>query len=225
MIIVLTGAGISAESGLKTFRDAGGLWEGHRVDEVATPEAFERNPSLVHRFYNARRKQLEEVRPNEAHFALAQLEKRKKDFLLITQNVDDLHQRAGNQKLIAMHGELRKVRCLDTDEVFSWTSDLEESTPHPKYPERKARLRPHICWFGEMPFHMEEIQLALQKAQIFISIGTSGQVYPAANFVNMVPKSCRTVLLNKEDIGGSTFFQEVVLGAATKVVPKFLETL
>ena len=225
MIVVLTGAGISAESGLKTFRDSGGLWEGHRVEDVASPEGFRRNPELVQTFYNLRRRQLQEIEPNLAHFALAKLEQREKDFLLITQNVDDLHQRAGSKKILPMHGELKKARCLDSGKIFSWERDLDKNTPHPEHPERKGRLRPHICWFGEVPFFMNEIEEALQRAKIFISIGTSGQVYPAANFVNSVPSNCRTVLLNKEEIGGSASFGEVILGPATIVVPRFLETI
>lgn len=219
-IVVLTGAGISAESGIKTFRDAEGLWEGHRIEEVATPEAFYRNPSLVHNFYNLRRRQLFEVAPNPAHEALAKFERQHDGgFLLVSQNVDDLHERAGSKNILHMHGELRKVRCLDTGEIFNWTEDLDLKTPHPK--GGRGGLRPHICWFGEMPFFMDEITAALEQADVFVAVGTSGVVYPAAGFVNWVPKKCRRVLLNKESVENNPLFNETILGSAGDVVPAF----
>ena len=223
-IVLLTGAGISQESGLKTFRDDNGLWEGHAVEEVATPEAFARQPELVHRFYNLRREQLKSVFPNKAHEALADWEKNHPgSFTLITQNVDDLHERAGSQNIIAIHGRLDQARCLDSGEIFEWTKDLDESTPHPKDPQVKGRLRPHICWFGEMPFHMGVIEEALQSADLFVAIGTSGVVYPAAQFVNLVPPNCHRVLLNKEEAQNNPDFNEVILGPATEVVPQFID--
>lgn len=220
-IVILTGAGISAESGIKTFRDADGLWEGHRIEEVATPEAFERNPKLVHEFYNLRRKQLFEVQPNPAHLCLAESEKRfQGSWTLISQNVDDLHKRAGSKNLISMHGQLRQVRCIETGEVFDWDQDLSLETPHPRN-GKKGVLRPHICWFGEMPFEMDTIEQALQKADLFIVIGTSGNVYPAAGFVSWVPSKCKTVLINKEPALNTNAFDEVLIGPATLKVPEY----
>ncbi|HEY8277990.1 MAG TPA: NAD-dependent deacylase [Bdellovibrionota bacterium] len=220
-IVVLTGAGISSESGLKTFRDADGLWEGNRIEDVATPEAFARQPELVHRFYNLRRQQLKTVEPNGAHLALAEFEKHHQgSFLLVTQNVDDLHERAGSKNVLHMHGELCKARCLDTGEIFSWDEDLTLSTVHPRG-GNSGRLRPHICWFGEMPFFMDEIMEELSQADIFVAIGTSGLVYPAAGFVSMVPSSCRRVLLNKDDASNCSFFGEFHSGPATQTVSEF----
>lgn len=169
-VVILTGAGVSSESGLKTFRDNNGLWEGHRVEEVATPEAFARDPETVHRFYNLRRKQLFEVKPNKAHSALADFERNLKgSFTLITQNVDDLHRRAGSKNVIAMHGELRKARCLDTGQIFDWDQDLAVD----------SRYRPHICWFGEIPFFMEEIEAA-ENNHLFqeVRLGPATKVVP-----------------------------------------------
>lgn len=224
-IVLLTGAGISAESGIKTFRDADGLWEGHRIEDVATPEAFERNPKLVHEFYNLRRKQLFEVQPNAAHFKLAEIEKNHSgQWTLISQNVDDLHKRAGSQNIISMHGQLRQIRCLETGEVFDWETDLSLDTPHPKN-NKKGILRPHICWFGEMPFEMEKIEKALQHADLFVVIGTSGNVYPAAGFVNWVPRSCKTVLINKEPALNNSAFDEVLIGPATQKVAEFFNQI
>lgn len=218
-IFVLTGAGVSAESGLKTFRDADGLWEGHRVEEVATPEAFERNPDLVYDFYNQRRRQLlsSEVQPNGAHRALAEFEKNyRNQFLLVTQNVDDLHERAGSRRLFHMHGELLKARCCGSEEVFDWRTDLDANSPHPK--KLGHALRPHIVWFGEMPFYMDEISNYLRNCDLFVAIGTSGLVYPAAGFVRMVPLTCRKVEINlrQTDITGS--FDEAIEGPASSGV-------
>jgi NAD-dependent deacetylase len=228
-VVVLTGAGISQESGLATFRGAGGLWEGYRVEEVASPEGFAAKPELVHRFYNARRRQLlqPEIRPNAAHLALAHFEREWKGgkFLLVTQNVDDLHQRAGSQSLIAMHGELLKIRCLDTGEVFPWRGDLTTDTPHPKDPVRRGRLRPHIVWFGEMPMGMDRIELALAECDLFVAIGTSGRVYPAAGFVQIAPPGCRRVEINVEPTTVGSAFDEVIQGKATEEVPKFFARL
>ncbi|KJT28858.1 NAD-dependent deacetylase, partial [Salmonella enterica subsp. enterica serovar Heidelberg str. 607310-1] len=185
-VLVLTGAGISAESGIRTFRAADGLWEEHRVEDVATPEGFARNPGLVQTFYNARRQQLQqpEIQPNAAHLALAKLEEALGDrFLLVTQNIDNLHERAGNRNIIHMHGELLKVRCSQSGQILEWNGDVmpEDKCHCCQFP---APLRPHVVWFGEMPLGMDEIYMALSMADIFIAIGTSGHVYPAAGFVH-----------------------------------------
>jgi len=224
-LVVLTGAGISAESGVRTFRDAGGLWEGHRVEEVATPEGFAADPGLVHAFYNARRAQLREVEPNAAHRALAHLEARwRGPFLLVTQNVDDLHERAGSQALIHMHGELRKVRCVHCQRLHPWGADLEEATPCPAC-GRTARLRPHIVWFGEMPLELPRIFEALDRALHFVAIGTSGVVYPAAGFVEAVGPACHTLELNLEPSAVHSAFREHRQGPASQLVPQWVEEL
>lgn len=225
-IVILTGAGISAESGIQTFRDANGLWHNHRIEEVATPEGFARNPALVHTFYNARRQQLHDpqVKPNAAHYALAQLEK---DYpgkmLLVTQNVDNLHERAGSRNLIHMHGELNKIHCQRTGQVFDWQDDLD--TSHICQCCRKpGNLRPHIVWFGEMPLLMDDIYAALSDCQLFISIGTSGQVYPAAGFVQVAIQSgAQAVELNMEPT--SSHFDQSINGKASEVVPRFVQQL
>ena len=220
-IVILTGAGISQESGLKTFRDADGLWEGHRVEEVATPEAFIENPQLVYEFYNQRRRQLKEVKPNIAHVALAEFEKSHDDkFTLITQNVDNLHELAGSKNIIHIHGELNKARCTISNEVFDWTDDLNETSLNPKS-KKSGTMRPHICWIGEMPFQMNDVGEALRDAVIFVAIGTSGLVYPAAGFVQMVSPHCHKVLINKDAAANNPLFNEIHLGDATVEVPKF----
>ncbi len=224
-IVILTGAGISAESGLRTFRDQDGLWEEHRVEDVATPEAFRRDPRLVHRFYNLRRAQLAEVRPNAAHEALARLERDwPGEVLLVTQNVDDLHERAGSRNLIHMHGELTKVRCLRCNAVKEWLGDLDLESVCPDC-GRDLGLRPHIVWFGEMPLEMDRIYLALDACGLFVSIGTSGQVYPAAGFVAGVGEGARTVELNLEPSQLAPLFQASHYGPASLVVPAFVELL
>ncbi len=224
-IVILTGAGISAESGVRTFRDAGGLWEGHRIEEVATPEGYAANPDLVQTFYNARRAQLREVHPNAAHAALADLEARwPGPFLLVTQNVDDLHDRAGSRNLIHMHGELRKVRCTNCQTLHAWEVDLTEATPCPRC-ERRARLRPHIVWFGEMPLEMPRIFEALDQADLFVAIGTSGVVYPAAGFVEAVGAHCHTLELNLEPSAVASAFTEHRQGPATQLVPALVAEL
>jgi len=224
-LVILTGAGISAESGVKTFRDAGGLWEDHRIEDVASPEGFKRDPVLVQRFYNARRRQLREVRPNAAHEALMRLERDwPGDFLLVTQNVDDLHLRAGSQKLIAMHGELRKARCLHCQEVSPWDDDILPESLCPAC-DRAGRLRPHIVWFGEMPLKMDHIHRALDSCDVFVAIGTSGHVYPAAGFVDGVPDSCRTLELNLEPSQVSSSFKEQRVGKASVLVPAWVDEI
>jgi NAD-dependent deacetylase len=225
-LVILTGAGISAESGIRTFRDHDGLWENHRIEDVATPEAFARNPHLVHQFYNQRRKQLTDpsIQPNAAHAALVQLEKEwEGDFLLVTQNVDNLHERAGSKKLLHMHGELQKIFCLHCDEKFIWSTDLstEEPCPHCR---KTQGLRPDIVWFGEMPYHMQSIQPALETCEIFISIGTSGKVYPAAGFAQWAWKAQKIeVNLTESDI--SSHFHHHYVGPASTQVSRLVEDL
>lgn len=223
-IVVLTGAGISAESGLATFRSADGLWCGHRVEDVATPEAYERNPALVQEFYNIRRQQLREVEPNAAHHALARLAAQwPGKFLLVTQNVDDLHGRALSAtqpakgfRLIHMHGELKKARCRLSGEVSECDRDLEAS----------GTLRPHIVWFGEMPLMMDEIEHALRNADLFVSIGTSGNVYPAAGFVSQARYAgAETLELNLEPSLTHSNFAQTRQGPATQLVPEWVESL
>jgi NAD-dependent deacetylase len=227
-VLILTGAGISAESGIPTFRGADGLWEGHRFEDVATPDGFQRNPKLVHRFYNERRAALQkpEIKPNAAHHALAEFESRwPDDFLLVTQNIDNLHQRAGSRNLLAMHGELLKARCVDTGELFDWTDELSVTTPHPHDPKRLGRLRPHVVWFGEMPIGLDQIQAAAETADVFVAIGTSAQVYPAAGIVKWTKPSCQRIEINLEATPASNQFHQALRGPASEVVPRFLATL
>lgn len=227
-IVVLTGAGISAESGIATFRASDGLWEKHRVEDVATPQAYQRDPQLVQTFYNARRRQLldAEVKPNAAHLALARLEQELNgEFLLVTQNVDNLHERAGTKNLIHMHGELQKVRCVRSGQVVEWTGDVTKEDGCTCC-QPSQRLRPHIVWFGEMPLLMDEIYEALMYADCFISIGTSGHVYPAAGFVQVANEAgAQTVELNLEPSQGESLFQTRIYGPATEVVPQYVDKL
>lgn len=222
-VVVLTGAGISAESGVKTFRDNNGLWENERIEDVATPEAFWRNPERVHRFYNARRVQLNKgLAPNAAHRALAEFEEAFSGrFTLVTQNVDNLHEKAGSQNLLHMHGELLKVRCQQCQGIFTWHDDLNTKSVCSRCNEPEL-LRPHVVWFGEMPLHMEEIEEALSECDLFVSIGTSGNVYPAAGFVQMARAyGARTAELNLEPSNGYSLFAESHYGPASEVVPAF----
>jgi NAD-dependent deacetylase len=225
-IVVLTGAGISAESGLATFRGPDGLWEGHRVEDVATPEAFRRDPALVQRFYDARRAQLAEVEPNAAHRALARLDSEwAGDLLVVTQNVDDLHERAGARRLLHMHGELKSAWCLACDSRRPFEAELSSGPPCPTCGE-PGRLRPDIVWFGEMPYEMDRIERALLDADLFVSIGTSGAVYPAAGFVQTARYAgARTLELNLEPSLGSVFFEETRTGPAGVLVPQWVEEL
>lgn len=231
-LVVLTGAGVSAESGVPTFRASDGLWEGHRIEEVATPEGFAANPALVHDFYNQRRRRLGDVQPNAAHRALADLAARwDGGFLLVTQNVDDLHDRAHAEaapaegfELIHMHGELLKARCTASGVVSDWPGDLLAHHPSPHHPD--GRMRPHIVWFGEIPLEMERIEAALERCDLFLSIGTSGAVYPAAGFVQLARMAgARTVEINLEPTPGARLFDEGVYGPATQVLPPFLAGL
>ena len=224
-IVILTGAGISQESGIKTFRASDGLWEEHRIEDVATPQAFARDPALVHRFYNARRRQLfsGDVHDNAAHRALAELQKHHRGHVtLITQNIDDLHERAGSTP-IHMHGELNKLFCLACQGSVTTTQDCFPDTPCP-HCRQTGSLRPDIVWFGEMPYHMDIIESALREADIFVAIGTSGQVYPAAGFVQLAKQSgARTVEINLEATG--TRFDIGHYGKATIEVPRFVQAV
>ncbi|HVH37870.1 MAG TPA: NAD-dependent deacylase [Sphingomicrobium sp.] len=255
-IVILTGAGISAESGLATFRGPDGLWEGHRVEDVATPEAFRRDPALVHQFYDARRARLNEVEPNGAHLALARLDAEwNGDLLLVTQNVDDLHERAGSKRLLHMHGELTSGWCLACGQRCPWTGPMSPSTVRPELVEglslntgsvrrtspspssgqsvnvcpvcnAEGRVRPDIVWFGEMPYEMDRIEAALTDCDLFVSIGTSGAVYPAAGFVQTA-RYCgaHCVEINLEPSQGSIFFHESRIGKASVEVPVWVAQL
>ena len=225
-IVILTGAGVSAESGLATFRGSDGLWEGHRVEDVATPEAFSRDPPLVHKFYDARRARLDEVEPNGAHHALARLDAEwPGEFLLVTQNVDDLHERAGSKRLLHMHGELTSGWCLACDERFAWSGPMGQGASCPSC-QVSGRVRPDIVWFGEMPYEMERIDRALMEADLFVSIGTSGNVYPAAGFVQTAKYvGARTLEMNLEPSLGSYLFDESRTGKAGELVPAWVEEM
>ncbi|GGC15429.1 NAD-dependent protein deacylase [Marivita lacus] len=223
-IVILTGAGISAESGLGTFRDEGGLWSQHRIEDVATPEAFARNPDLVHRFYNARRIQAASAKPNAAHDALARLQS---DFpgevVLVTQNVDGLHEKAGAQA-IHMHGELSRALCASCG--HRWDAPPEMVVGEPCTACRAPTARPDIVWFGEMPYHMDDIFDALQTCDLFAAIGTSGQVYPAAGFVQEARMAgAATVELNLRDSDMSHAFDDHITGLASKTVPAWVDRL
>ena len=221
-IVILTGAGISAESGVATFRGPDGLWEGHRVEDVATPEAFARNPHLVQNFYDQRRAKLKTVHPNAAHKALAKLdEKWPGELLLVTQNVDDLHERAGAKRLIHMHGELQSALCAACGKAVPWTDALPPRTACAGCSQ--PALRPDIVFFGEMPYQMDRIDEALRRADLFVSIGTSGAVYPAAGFVQTARHvGARTLELNLDPSAGSVYFEESRLGPASQLVPQLV---
>lgn len=238
-VVILTGAGISAESGLGTFRDKDGLWTRYDLRDVATPEGFARDPSLVHEFYNARRRNLLEAEPNAAHAALAAwerdwMQRPEHDFLLVTQNVDDLHERAGSERLLHMHGELLKIRCENCGSIRAchpggiWDIDIASVCPACELP---GYLRPHVVWFGEMPLHMDQIQHALETCDLFVSIGTSGNVYPAAGFVTEARRpraggpGAHTVELNLEPSEGHNLFREAHYGPASEIVPLYAASL
>jgi NAD-dependent deacetylase len=221
-IVILTGAGISAESGIDTFRSAGGLWEQHRVEDVATPEGFARNPNLVLNFYDMRRAALANVAPNPAHMALARLEREfGGELLLVTQNVDDLHERGGSARVLHMHGELKSALCTSCETRAPWLATMIDRPPCPVC--RAPTLRPDVVWFGEMPYQMGRIYQALETCDLFVSIGTSGAVYPAAGFVQEARAGgARTLELNLEPSEGSRLFHESRLGPASVVVPEWV---
>lgn len=222
-VVVLTGSGISAESGVATFRGPGGLWDGRRVEEVATPEAFRADPGRVHDFYNARRARLSAVRPNAAHLALAEFEREHPgDFLLVTQNVDDLHERAGSRDPLHMHGELLKKRCADCGAVSRCEGALSVADACDKC-GRAGALRPHIVWFGEMPMHLDDaIFPALAGCDLFVAVGTSGAVQPAGGFVAMARAAgAHCVEINLGETGITPLFDEVLPGPATETVPGY----
>lgn len=222
-IVVLTGAGVSAESGLPTFRGKDGLWEGHRFEDVACPDAFRRDPSLVNRFYNLRRAALKTVEPNAAHLALARLQREYPGKLtLVTQNVDDLHERGGSTRVIHMHGELRKALCTRCQNVMEWDGDLETTSACP-HCGHTGCLRPDIVWFSEIPYHMQAIEEALRGADVFAAIGTSGHVHPAAGFV-MTAKfaGARTLEINNAQTLVSGQFDRHLIGPATVEVPRWV---
>lgn len=227
-IVVLTGAGISKESGLSTFRDADGIWATVRIEDVATPEAFRRDPDRVHAFYNARRAGLRDpaVRPNPAHAALARLEREwPGDFLLVTQNIDDLHERAGSRKLLHLHGELLKARCLACDAVHPWPQDLDRGSLCPACGTR-GLLRVDVVWFGEMPYRMDEIDRALAACDLFVAIGTSGAVYPAAGFVaEAAHHGAATLEINLAPSDTAGAFDRHLHGPATETVPAWVASL
>jgi NAD-dependent deacetylase len=225
-IVILTGAGISAESGLGTFRDKDGLWTRYDLEDVATPQGFARDPAFVHEFYNARRQGLKAAEPHAAHAALARLEAAAPagSVLLVTQNVDDLHERAGSRHLIHMHGELAKVRCDACETVVEHRDDLSTAAAC-GHCGATGFMRPHVVWFGEMPLMMDEIYQALDECDLFVSIGTSGTVYPAAGFVAHVRRGRRaqTVELNLDPSEGHSLFAERRYGAASVIVPEFVD--
>lgn len=221
-VVVLTGAGISAESGIRTFRDNNGLWEEHAIEDVATPRAWASNPELVWRFYQARRRQLLEVEPNPAHYALADLSTRLDNMVLITQNVDDLHERGGSKNVWHMHGELSYMRCELTNQATLRMApeDLEDDFLQCGCCEQPSRMRPHIVWFGEQPLGMEQIYGAVESCDVFVVVGSSGHVYPAAGLVEVANMAgARTVLVNLEPPSNAEHFDEVHLGRAGDVLP------
>ncbi len=224
-IVILTGAGISAESGLETFRSEDGLWAQHRIEDVCTPQALRRDPALVHRFYDLRRAALDGVEPNAAHLALARLEREwPGEFLLITQNVDDLHERAGSRRVLHMHGALNSALCAACGHRTEWQGSLPPGSACPSC--TAPALRPDIVFFGEMPYRMDEIEAAFGRFILFVSIGTSGAVYPAAGFVRMASAAgARTLELNLEPSAGSGWFDECRHGPATRLVPDWVDEL
>ncbi len=227
-IVILTGAGISKESGIDTFRDADGLWSKVRVEDVATPEAFARNPERVHAFYNMRRARAQalDIKPNPAHHALADLEARwPGQIFLVTQNVDTLHEQAGSRNLLHMHGQSSKARCNSCEHVVDWTGDMSTADVCSAC-GAMGGMRPHVVWFGEMPPEMERITAALAQCDLFISIGTSGNVYPAAGFVRMARRAgAHTTELNLEPSAGASLFAEAHYGPATEIVPAYVAGL
>jgi NAD-dependent deacetylase len=223
-LFVLTGAGVSAESGLATFRGSGGLWNGYRVEQVATPEAWEADPELVWRFYSMRRRDALAAQPNAAHLALARIEQRLGDnFYLCTQNVDDLHERAGSRRVHHMHGTLFSSRCVRCERPFPDQEMYESAEKLPVCRQCGSAVRPHIVWFGEVPLKMDDIYRQLERATQVLVVGTSGSVYPAAGFVHIAnQRGIRTVYVGPEEPLNVDAFDEIVLGPATKVLPPLL---
>ena len=220
-IFVLTGAGVSAESGIPTFRGVNGLWRNYRIEEVASPIAWQRDPRLVWEFYSMRRRVAASAKPNPAHFALAKLEQKLEDCIfLCTQNVDDLHEQAGSKRIVHMHGELFKSRC----DTCSRAAFLDTNTYDPPAELRRChcggRIRPHICWFGEVPFELDRIFRALNECTVFMAVGTSGVVEPAASFVAHVGGRARTIYVGAEEPANASAFTECDLGKAGEVLPK-----
>ena len=222
-IVILTGAGVSAESGIPTFRGAGGLWEGRDVTELATPQAFKYQPDVVQRFYNDRRRLLLTKEPNDAHRAIARLQRKfAGKVTLITQNIDDLHERGGSSDVWHIHGELLRVRCQDCGAVLDCREDIGASSVCANC-NSVGRLRPHVVWFGEMTLHLDELHALTEDATLFAAIGTSGQVYPAANFVHVAKaRGARTMEFNLESSG---VFDEFVAGPAARTVTAWVESL
>lgn len=228
-LFVLTGAGISAESGLATFRGSGGLWNGHRVEEVATPEAWDANPAIVWRFYSQRRRDALAAQPNAAHKALAKIERRlsqtnPENFYLCTQNVDDLHELAGSQRIHHMHGSLYQSRCIHCNQPFADRSFYEDPNNLPTCKTCNSPIRPHIVWFGEIPLDMDAIYRELDRATTLLVVGTSGSVYPAAGFVNIAnQRRIRTVYIGPEEPLNAHAFDEVILSTATETLPRLTD--
>jgi NAD-dependent deacetylase len=224
-IVILTGAGISAESGLGTFRDVGGIWDQYDLEEVATPQGFARNPALVHDFYNARRANCIGARPNAAHHALARLEAARPGYVtIVTQNIDDLHERAGNRAVVHMHGEVRRALCAACDHRWDAPEVMGVTLPCPACAALAAR--PDIVWFGEFPYQMDRIAALLSEADLFVAIGTSGTVYPAAGFVAEARAGrARTLEMSLDPSEVSDLFDEVVTGPATNTVPDWVKTV
>ncbi len=225
-IVILTGAGISAESGVDTFRDKGGIWSKVDVREVATPEGFAANPQKVYDFYNSRRQRLKSIKPNPAHFAVAKLEaEHPANVLIVTQNVDSLHEQAGTENLIHMHGQHNSALCANCGQRNPWDDDIHLETICPSC-KSMGYMRPDVVWFGEMPYQMERIYTALNSCDLFVSIGTSGNVYPAAQFVQEAGRAgAHTVELNLEPSMGISDFAEAIHGKAASIVPAFVEDL
>jgi len=225
-IVILTGAGLSAESGLSTFRDKGGIWSTYDYRDVATPQGFARDPGLVLDFYNQRRRAHAHVKPNAAHTALARLERKYPgEVVVVTQNIDALHEAAGSHHLIHMHGELLKALCAKCGARQAWMDDITSNTSCPAC-GKVGGMRPDVVWFGEMPYHLERIAAHLSAADLFVSIGTSGNVYPAAGFVAEARlNGAHTVELNLEPSERASLFIEAIHGPATSVVPAYIERL
>ena len=223
-VVILTGAGVSAESGIQTFRASDGLWENHRIEEVATPEGWEANPQLVWNFYQQRRRQLLEVEPNPGHFALADLENHIEHFLLVTQNVDNLHERAGSKNLIHMHGELEKLRCEHCGRVETMMQEDHFGDEFVACNGCGNHVRPHIVWFNEMPFELARIYEAIAECDIFIAIGTSGHVYPASGFLQRARLAgAHTIGINLDPPENVFFFDEFIQGKAGEILPMLVK--